>query len=58
MRKCSYESRECRAELDLQISLLNEQETTRLIELTGRLKVPTPADDELPQPAQNVDPQG
>ncbi|MGX9116295.1 DUF1003 domain-containing protein [Mesorhizobium sp. BHbsci] len=52
---------ERRAELDLQISLLNEHETTRLIEmmsaLTERLKVPTPADDELPQLAQNVDPQ-
>ncbi|WP_292409054.1 hypothetical protein [Mesorhizobium sp.] len=59
MRKCSYESRERRAELDLQISLLNEHESTRLIEtaLTERLKVPTPADDELPQLAQNVDPQ-
>lgn len=52
---------ERRAELNLQISLLNEHETTRLIEmmsaLTERLKVPTPADDELPQLAQNVDPQ-
>ncbi len=52
---------ERRAELDLQISLLNEHETTRLIEmmsaLTERLKVSTPADDELPQLAQNVDPQ-
>ncbi|TKD43432.1 MAG: DUF1003 domain-containing protein [Mesorhizobium sp.] len=52
---------ERRAELDLQISLLNEHETTRLIEmmsaLTERLKVPTPVDDELPQLAQNVDPQ-
>lgn len=52
---------ERRAELDLQISLLNEHETTRLIEmmsaLTERLKVPTPADDGLPQLAQNVDPQ-
>jgi uncharacterized membrane protein len=52
---------ERRAELDLQISLLNEHETTRLIEmvsaLTERFKVPTPADDELPQLAQNVDPQ-
>ncbi|WP_287137954.1 hypothetical protein [Mesorhizobium sp.] len=39
---------EHRAELDLQIGLLNEHETTRLIEtaLTERLKVPTPADDE------------
>lgn len=52
---------ERRAELDLQISLLNEHETTRLIEmmsaLTERLNVSTPADDELPQLAQNVDPQ-
>ncbi|WP_292602065.1 hypothetical protein [Mesorhizobium sp.] len=41
------------------ISLLNEHETTRLIEsgLTERLKVSTPADDDLPQLAQNVDPQ-
>ncbi|WP_292550546.1 hypothetical protein [Mesorhizobium sp.] len=50
---------ERRAELDLQISLLNEHETTRLIEtaLTERLKVSTPADDELPQLGQNVNPQ-
>ncbi|WP_287317527.1 hypothetical protein [Mesorhizobium sp.] len=42
---------ERRAELDLQISLLNEHETTRLIKtaVTERLKVPTPADDELPR---------
>ncbi|SJM33314.1 hypothetical protein [Mesorhizobium delmotii] len=39
--------------------LLNEHETTRLIEtaLTECLKVSTPADDEPPQLAQNVDPQ-
>ncbi|WP_287120388.1 hypothetical protein [Mesorhizobium sp.] len=50
---------ERRAELDLQISVLNEHETKRLIEtaLTERLKVSTPADDELPQLAQNVEPQ-
>ncbi|MCA0030900.1 MULTISPECIES: DUF1003 domain-containing protein [Mesorhizobium] len=40
------EHSERRAELDLQISLLNEHETTRLIEmmaaLTARLIVPTP----------------
>jgi uncharacterized membrane protein len=55
------EHSERRAELDLQISLLNEHETTRLIEmmaaLTERLNVSTPADDELRQLAQNVDPQ-
>ncbi|WP_292184390.1 DUF1003 domain-containing protein [Mesorhizobium sp.] len=55
------EQSERRAELDLQISLLNEHETTRLIEmmaaLTERLNVSTPADDELPQLAKNVDPQ-
>ncbi|RUY20504.1 DUF1003 domain-containing protein, partial [Mesorhizobium sp. M7A.F.Ca.US.001.04.2.1] len=51
---------ERRAELDLQISLLNEHETTRLIEmvaaLTARLNVSTPADKELRQLAENVDP--
>jgi uncharacterized membrane protein len=51
---------ERRAELDLQISLLNEHETTRLIEmvaaLAARLNVSTPADKELPQLAENVDP--
>jgi uncharacterized membrane protein len=55
------EQSERRAELDLQISLLNEHETTRLIEmmaaLTERLNVSTPADSELPQLARNVDPQ-
>ncbi|TPK80043.1 MULTISPECIES: DUF1003 domain-containing protein [unclassified Mesorhizobium] len=54
------EQSERRAELDLQISLLNEHETTRLIEmvaaLTARLNVATPADEELPQLAENVDP--
>lgn len=54
------EHSERRAELDLQISLLNEHETTRLIEmvaaLTERLNVSTPADQELPQLAENVDP--
>lgn len=54
------EHSERRAELDLQISLLNEHETTRLIEmvaaLTTRLNVSTPADNELPQLAENVDP--
>jgi uncharacterized membrane protein len=52
---------ERRAELDLQISLLNEHETTRLIEmvaaLTARLNISTPADKELPELAENVDPQ-
>ncbi|KAA3452299.1 hypothetical protein C7I87_02650 [Mesorhizobium sp. SARCC-RB16n] len=54
------EHSERRAELDLQISLLNEHETTRLIEmvaaLTERLDVSTPADEELSQLAENVDP--
>lgn len=50
-----------RAELDLQVNLLNEHETTRIIEmlsaLTDRLGLSTPADGELPELAQNVDPQ-
>lgn len=54
------EHSERRAELDLQISLLNEHETTRLIEMVAalatRLNVSTPADNELPQLAENVDP--
>ncbi len=51
---------ERRAELDLQISLLNEHETTRLIEMVAalaeRMNQSTPADGELPQLRQNVDP--
>ncbi|RVA81702.1 DUF1003 domain-containing protein [Mesorhizobium sp. M7A.F.Ca.US.006.04.2.1] len=54
------EHSERRAELDLQISLLNEHETTRLIEMVAalavRLNVSTPADKELRQLAENVDP--
>jgi uncharacterized membrane protein len=51
---------ERRAELDLQINLLNEHETTRLIEmvsaLTDRLNLRTPADHELSQLRKNVNP--
>lgn len=51
---------ERRAELDLQISLLNEHETTRLIEmvsaLTDRFGLQTPADHEIPQLRENVSP--
>lgn len=49
-----------RAELDLQINLLNEHETTRLIDMVAvlaeRLGQATPADGELPQLRQNIDP--
>lgn len=49
-----------KAELDLQITLLNEHETTRLIDMVAalaeRLGQPTPVDSELPQLRNNVDP--
>lgn len=49
-----------KAELDLQITLLNEHETTRLIDMVAalaeRLGQPTPVDIELPQLRKNVDP--
>jgi len=49
-----------KAELDLQINLLNERETTKLIEMVAtlcdRLDQPAQADAELHQLRQNVDP--
>ncbi|WP_173088055.1 DUF1003 domain-containing protein [Devosia sp. 1635] len=50
-----------RADLDLQVSLLNEHETTRLIELVSaiarKLDIHTEADDELSELERDVSPE-
>ncbi|TIR46751.1 MAG: DUF1003 domain-containing protein, partial [Mesorhizobium sp.] len=52
---------DARADLDLQVSLLNEHETTKLIklveEIAKRLDVPTEADNELKELKRDVAPE-